>query len=280
MRLLKEPLFHFFLMAVAVFAWFSLLNPPSDTSEAPDRIVVDTSDVDRLLNQYEATWRRPPTAKELDTMIGGLVREEVMVREARALGLDTGDGVIRGRLVQKMDFLTTSVAQAMEPDDETLQGFLNANAERFTVPGQTAFAQVYLGQEAGADTVTTTLAALSGGADPQTQGARSLLPGGMPLAPARTINGTFGRGFAEALAALPVGTWAGPVQSGYGAHLVRVTERTSAALPPFDTIREDVLLEWRRDTTEELAKAQYEALEAGYDIEVPDVATLAERLNP
>ena len=40
----------------------------------------------------------------------------------------------------------------------------------------------------------------------------------------QTVSGQFGKEFAHAVFALQPGAWHGPIESGYGLHLVRVSE--------------------------------------------------------
>ena len=107
MNLIREPLVRFFLMGGAIFGLYALLDdtPPPMAAGA---LVVTDDDALRLVAEFEATWRRPPTVAELDFMIEDRVREEVYVREALALGFDRDDAVIRRRLQMKMEFLTES----------------------------------------------------------------------------------------------------------------------------------------------------------------------------
>ena len=118
MRLLKEPLFQFLLLGLVIFGWFYWKNPPEDEAASSDRIIVDETDLKWLSEQFRSTRQRPPTRSELTALMNQMVREEVLVREALALGLDQGDNVVRNRLAQKMVFLTTSLAQSMEPASE------------------------------------------------------------------------------------------------------------------------------------------------------------------
>ena len=97
----------------------------------------------------------------------------------------------------------------------------------------------------------------------------------MHLSSSQAIDSTFGRGFYEALIELPENVWVGPVQSGYGAHLVRLTDGKEPALPPFEAIREQVLTDWRRDQTDRLTAAQLDAFRAKYEIETPPSEALA-----
>ena len=268
MRILREPLFHFFLLGLAIFGWFSLKNP--DTPVAEGVIVIDDKDVTLLTEQFAATWRRPPTPAELEGLVQTMLREEVLVREAEALGLDQGDSVIRSRLVQKMTFLTESVAQAMTPEDSVLIEHMQAYPDQFRRPGRVAFEQVGLGPSPTDAEIAELRAALEAGADPATLGLRSLLPPALPLSTVNSIDGVFGRGMFDGVYALEGEGWQGPVQSGYGWHLVRVTEKLPEALPPFEEAREAVLAHWRRETSETLSNAQFESLKAQYEVTLPE----------
>lgn len=278
MRLLKEPLFHFLLLGAAIFAWYSLQAPRTTVEDGGPQIVIDAQDVDRLIAQYRATWRRPPRAAELEAMIDGLAREEVLVREARAMGLDVGDSVIRGRLTQKMDFLTTSVAQSMEPDEAVLLAHLEANPERFRSAGRVAFEQVFLGPEPAPAVIEEVSAVLAEGADPGNLGQRTLLPLDLPLSSKTAVDATFGGELFAQVQALPEGVWQGPVTSGYGSHFVRVTAREESRLPSLSEIREAVLFDWRREMSESLTQAQFEQLSAQYTITRPDLSQWAGEL--
>lgn len=272
-RILREPLFHFFLLGLGIFAIYGSLIPNGQNDGDGTQIVIDTQDVDRLVQQFEATWRRPPTPEELSGLVEAQLREEILVREAIALGLDQGDAIIRNRLAQKMTFLTTSVAQSMLPEDEILIAHMETNRKRFTMPGQLAFDQISLPEGADANSA---LAALNAGVDPDEVGNRSLLPLRMPLTSAQAIDATFGRNFYATLIDLPLDAWAGPVQSGYGAHLVRLTARKEPRLPPLESIRDQVLADWRREQTDALTVAQFDAFRDKYEIKTPTPEALAQ----
>ncbi len=279
MSILKEPLFHFFLLGVAIFGWFSYLNPAPSEPDSGNQIVVDMQDINRLIDQFQSTWQRPPTPEELAELQEAFLRQEVLVREARLLGLDQGDIVVRNRLAQKMEFLTLSLAQASEPDDATLQAHLAENRAHFLRPERVAFEQVAVGPTPETARVDEMLDALNRGADPAQFAGPSLLPAALPLSPAQKVDATMGRGFHALLNDLPVGQWVGPVPSGFGYHLVRVNTREPAQLPAFDDIREDVLFDWRRKLKSDLSEAQFDALKEKYDLITPAPEDIARRLD-
>ena len=77
-------------------------------------------------------------------MIHDHIREEVLYREALALGLDRDDTIIRRRLRQKMEFISDDFAAQAEPNDEELRAHLNSHAAAFAVEPRFTFRQIYL----------------------------------------------------------------------------------------------------------------------------------------
>lgn len=268
--ILREPVIHFSILAVVLFGYFKLTADATPINDDTGIIVVDERDVEQLATQFQSVWKRPPTRPEIERLVDSYIREEVLVRSALELGLDQGDAAIRNRLRQKMQFLTDSAARAMEPETEVLQKHLDANPERFEVQGRIAFEQVLLGDNPTEAEVQATLKNLMEGQDPATLGQGSLLPVRIPLSQETQVDGGFGRGFFKVANDLPQGDWSGPLRSGFGLHLVRVTALEPAVLPELEQVRDKVLFDWRREQAEVLAEAQFEALKAGYQVERPD----------
>ena len=183
-RLLRDPLVHFFLIAAAIFGLYALVDD-SPPPVAANALVITDDDARQLVAEFEATWRRPPSVEELDYMIGERVREEVYVREALALGLDGDDAVIRRRLQTKMEFLTESGAEALQPDDATLQAHLAANPDRFAQPALIAFEQVLLADGIGAEEADGARRADEPRQDPGDAARPTLLRRAFPSAPRR-----------------------------------------------------------------------------------------------
>ncbi len=267
-RILREPLFHFLLLGGLLFGAYQVIAP--NTERTSDRITLTPQHIAGFDASFQSTWRRPPTEEERAALIDAYIREEVLVREAEALGLERNDPIIRQRLRQKMDFLLTSGANALTPSDADLQTFLEANPDRYRIGAQIAFEQVYLGQSATQQETDRMRAALEAGTDPNTLGQRTLLPQAMPLSPTVAIDSTFGAGLSGQLEALPSETWAGPVISGYGVHLVRITGRSAALLPPLDQIRDAVEAGWRDARAQDLSESLYQELLSGYIVQIED----------
>ena len=264
-RLLRDPLVHFLLGGALLFGLYGLVGEEADR---PDRVVVSEIEIERLASTFARTWMRPPTQGELDGLIDDFVTEEILYREALELGLDRNDLVIRRRLRQKMEFLAQDLA-APNADDAALQAYLAANPERFLEPERWSFRQVFLdpGRD-GAARAPGLLETLRSGDDPDAAGDPTLLPRGLERASPREVDGTFGDGFATALADAEKGAWFGPVRSSYGLHLVRIDERTPQRMPALEEIRAAVEREWAAAQRRELNERFERTLRERYEIEV------------
>jgi hypothetical protein len=262
--LLSSPLLHFFILGGCLFAAFAVVDDTPPAPE-PDAIVLSLEEAGRLVARFEQTWSRPPTPQELDGLFESWVLEEAYVREAIALGLDQNDSVIRQRLSLKMRFLAESAATAQEIDAATLQGHLDANAEKFRHPASLAFQQL----QVPAGEASTILDALNGGDDPESFSGSGLLPMTLEMTRAPVIDRAFGTGFAEQIAGLPLDTWAGLVESAYGQHLVRVTGYVESVTPALEDIRDQVEADWHAARARESQDAFADALLTRYSVAMP-----------
>lgn len=272
-RLLREPLLHFLVIGAALFLLYSAMNRGG--SDAPRDIVISESRVEALAENFATVWMRPATADEIKGLIDDYVAEEVYYREAVAMGLDQDDTVIRRRLRQKMEFISEGVADAVEPGDAELEAYLAQHPDRFAMPAELTFQQVYLSSErrgeaarADAEKLLSELQAGRGPAHPAQAGDPTLLPTTLDQASPQVIVNTFGQDFAEQVDEAPVGQWFGPIQSGFGLHLVKVDEREAGKAPTLEEIRPLVLREWQSEERRRQNSAFLDALKSKYEIRI------------
>jgi hypothetical protein len=272
-KLLREPLLHFLLAGIVLFLLYDAIHGGS--SEAPRDIVVTEARVEALAENFAMVWMRPPTTQEIKGLVDDYVAEEIFYREAVAMGLDQDDTVIRRRLRQKMEFISADAAVALEPTDAQLQAFLEQHAEKFVSPAQFTFVQVFLSTEkrgasarSDAEKLLAEFQAGRGPPDPADAGDPTLLPGNIQSASPQAIANTFGSEFAEQIVAAPSGQWSGPLQSGFGLHLVRLDDGVAGALPTLEAIRPIVLREWQSEQRTQANRRFLESLHTRYDIRV------------
>lgn len=260
-RILREPLLHFVILGTILFAVHAAVTRSG--SEPVQDIVVSRSRIAHLASMFSRSWRREPNPNELKELVNDFVHEEVLYREAKAMGLDNDDPVIRRRLRQKLEFLAENVATQRVPTDEELNRLLQSEPERFRTDSRYSFSHVFLDPgrhhddlEDQQSTLRNALKQPDEALDPSQLGDRFLLGQSFADVPASELGRLFGEDFAPQLAQVPPGSWAGPIQSSYGLHFVRVTGREQARLPSLDEVREALLREWNE---RERVKANAEA---------------------
>jgi hypothetical protein len=275
-RLLKEPLVHFLAFALIVFAAYHILAPSADGGRS-GRIVVTAAKVEQIAARFAQIWQRPPSTVELKGLIDEEVKEEIYVREALALGLDKDDTLIRRRLRQKMELLSDAGADARSPTDAELEAYLKSHPETFAVDPAISFQQIFLNPqrqgpaiEQTADSILKSLTA-NPEIEATTLGDPSLLPAEMPLTSLKSIGHMFGSEFADAIGEAKAGVWIGPIASGFGLHIVRVSERQEGRVPALTEVRDAVLREWSNDKRKQLESERLAALLSRYEVTVEGV---------
>ena len=266
-KIIREPLLHFLLMGGGLFLLFNVMN--GETVDKPNRIVISQGQVELLASNFARTWQRPPSDEEMQLLIDNYLLDEVYYREALALGLDEDDSVIRRRLRQKLGFILEDTAALLDPDDAELTAYMDAHAEQFRVQPQVSFRQVYLSMDTRSDIdadAIEILARLRAGEDPQQLGDRIMLEDVYTLASRDDIKRRFGESFAHQLLTVTPGDWAGPLTSGYGGHLVLITEIKPGRMPKLAEVKEAVMREWLLVRTEELKQDTFRKLLENYEV--------------
>jgi len=274
-RLIREPLLHFVLLGGAMFAAYGLLTEPAaDNAE----IVVSSDRIASLSAQFSAMrGGRPPTDDELRGLIDTYVRDEMLYREGLALGLDRDDPVVRARVRQKADILSSD-ALAAEPTDADLQAYLDAHQQDFDIPGRISFEQVYFDPAKHTDSLETVStrarAALAGGRTPEAVGDRTMLPQSMTQVMLTEVRARFGEAFEQQLTQIDKEGWQGPLTTPFGAHLVRVTSREPTTRATLENARDVVAREWTRAHTAKMKEQFYRHLAERYTVRIDAVPRL------
>ena len=265
MKHLKDPLFLFLAIGAALFAvdaWRTSLD---------DNVIrVGALDVARLQDQWAAQMDRLPTAEELSALVDAHVREEMLVREALAMGLDAGDVIIRRRLAQKLTFLTEDLALLEPATEAELQAFFQDNIERYRIAARMTFSHIYFSPDrrdaAEADAAAAKAAITD--ANWRTQGDPFMLRRTYAHVTVADVRKDFGVAFATALEGLAGGGWQGPVESGYGFHLVRIEGRTPSRLPTFSEMTRRVADDFDANRRNLANERYHQELRAQYRVEM------------
>lgn len=280
-KAMREPLVHFLLIGAGLFLLFHFTKGPA--GDQPDRIVITQVQVEQLKARFSRTWMRPPTKAEMAGLIDSLVRDEIYYREAVAMGLDRNDPSVRQRMRLKLEFLLEDLSTVAEPGDDVLTAYIKEHPDKFQVEARVSFRQVYLNPDKHPDMEADAkrmLARLKRGAAPGSVGDTTLVQDEYSLATRSAIERQFGEPFARQLVALAPGAWTGPLYSGLGGHLVKVTERVEGRLPELAEVRNQVEREYLAQRRQELKDQTYAKLLERYEVVMeapksPDYASSA-----
>lgn len=279
-RWLREPLLHVLLIGATLFVVYDALNPGAAERPEPNRIVITTDDLAQLQIAWMAQWQRPPTPDEMHNLLDGKIREEVLSREATALGLDKDDTIIRRRLAQKMEFVMDDVAALREPTGDELRRWFEQNSQSFALPSLVTFRHLYFSPDRrGAHARDDAAAALQKAASkpedtPELVGLSDpfMFQDFYAESSPDEVAGIFGTGFAQALLELKERQWQGPIESGLGWHLVWVEAKIPGRVPPFEEIAATVKSEWMDEQRAAAKRKMFETMRARYQIVPPQAA--------
>lgn len=273
-KILKEPLLYFLLLGGVLFVLFQQVSDEGFSGgNQLEEIIISDGQVDALIVGFEKVWQRLPNQQELDGLVEEFIREEIFYREAMAMGLDKNDSIIRRRLRQKIEFLTEDIASLEVPEEEELQTFLDENTESYLTQSRFSFKQIYFNvSERGAaavedaQTLLTELKA-GGSKDIESLGDQLMMTDVVhDDISARDVQRVLGDRFLESLRGLTPGSWQGPIESGFGLHLVYLDEKIDGIVPPLESVHDTVLRDWTSVKRQEINETFYSALRERYQV--------------
>ena len=267
-NLFKEPFIHFMAMGLLLFLLYSLVN---ESSESREDIVIDINDIESYTAKWEMQWKRPPTQEELANLVVQNIKQEVFYQEALKLNLDHNDEIIKRRLSQKMEFLSNDLATLAEPSGEELEVYFNENSEKYLSPYRYSLYQIvfsYDRHENPDETIvkvlekanTATIEAM------ESEGDNLPFPFHYKNVDSRELSRELGSVFTDNLKSLELNNWIGPVASGFGKHLVYITDMEKPRLPDLSSVKEEVLRDFQYEKQKEMNDLIFENLKTKYKI--------------
>jgi len=282
-RWLREPLLQFLVAGALLFVAYRTLHPEVARTTDDKRIEVTADELRQLEIAWTAQWRRPPTPDEMRGLIDARVREEILYREALALGLEQGDAIVKRRLAQKMEFLASDASAVHDPSAAELRAWYASNGNHFAEPVRHSFRHIYFstdrrGSQARADAARA-LSQLVDKAAESTAVAKIgdsfMFQDQYADREPEQIASIFGSAFAAAVDKMQPGSWQGPVESGLGWHLVLVTSATPGRVPSYDEIEPQIKAAWLDEQRVAAAQRAFETMKARYEVRLPQAPRMA-----
>jgi len=261
-RWLGNPRVHFVLLGVLVFALDAAFNDERGTPTL--NVSPDGRELVRVPENL------PGTATDARTW----AEREVLYREARRMGFDEDDTIVRRRMVQKMRHLLEMTAAGQPYTREDVRAYFEARREDYRRPARYDLAHVYLdpGRHGGdLPSAAHRIRVRLNEADAPTAAAgdhgdtfvgRNTLHG----VTAAEVRAQLGDAFWRSVHDLPAGRWHGPVESKYGQHLVRMEQVRSARTPALEAVWDQVVHDFERHRRETARQRLVEKMMERYRI--------------
>ena len=267
--LFREPLLYFFLLGSVIFAIYPHIA--NRLWESDSEILITEQRIDALKQNFKKYKQRLPTPEELDGLIDDYVHDEVLYREALALGLDRDDAMVRQRMQQKMEFLFEDIVKQVVPSDEALQAYLDLNIEKYRRPSRLSFFHVYINANERGDAGLADAHALlkqlrEETVEPAESGDFLMLDQHFIRSAEQEITRLLGHDFLKGIKTNLMGSWQGPIVSGFGLHLVRLDEYIYGEAPKITVVRDEVLRDWLVEKRVQSNNAFYENLRKRYRV--------------
>ena len=271
-KFLKEPLVLVIVFGVLLFIGYSRFD--NYLNRDVHEVIVTNSMVLQVEQSFESRWNRPPTPEEKQALLDKYVKDIILYRTALEMGLDQDDQVIRGRMVQKLEFLGNDLIQPPQPSEQDLVTFYEKHKEKYIPEEIITLTHIYFDPDKrDEETLTDADNALrelqSRGefaGDISGFGDAFMLQNYYPKRSVMEIRKLFGIGFTKAVFDLEPGQWYGPVLSGYGTHLVYIHNLKKGDLPPFEDIRAKIKEDWMADMQIKLNKRYIDGLMERYTV--------------
>lgn len=279
-RYLREPLAQFLLIGVVLFLANGALNRGAGHTPNSYQIAITTDDLRQLQTTFTAQWQRAPSPAEMHGLVEQKIRDEILYRQALRLGLDSDDIIIKRRLAQKMQFLAEDVAAAHEPTAAELKAWYIKNSARFAFPSRFSFRHLYFspdrrGRRADDDArnaLTKIREEPEESKRAEALADRFMFQDYYADRTPEELEKEFGTQFASAISELKPGSWQGPVESGYGWHLVFVDSVIPGRIPLFEEVEQDAKTAWLADQKQQAWQQAYSEMRTKYTVLLPGSA--------
>ncbi|WP_224483304.1 peptidyl-prolyl cis-trans isomerase [Robertkochia aurantiaca] len=257
----KKPIFQILFFGILLGIVLILIYGARQPEMKDRKIVIDDADLAHMIAGWQRTWKRMPSKKELQGIMNAYVRDEVVYREALNQDMDENNATVRRALISQMDMLAEGQGAEKPITAEDIQAYYDLRKERFMAPPYIKFHQVYF-KNNDSDSLLLYQKAEQWNLEnlpPEkaaSEGNSSMLPPRMNLQTAEAIDREFGTGFSDKLLQLPEDQWSGPVNSGFGSHLIYLDTIVPARLLSLEQV-EDEIIDMLKYEEKQAAKEQF-----------------------
>ena len=257
-RFKQEPLLIFAAIAVFIFLGDQMI---ALTKTDPKAIVITSQLRNDLKQIYANSFKRDPSARDMQILIDRWVDNEVLYREGLALGLDKGDDSIRERVIFKTLSVTQAEVNLPNPDENFLKNWFNEHQEQYNEPTQLNFEEAVVFGKPNPMEIKNLVLALNGK-------GKSSIDSNLEIfkdRPRFTIADGYGEEFTKSLEQLPRNEWSA-LESTAGTRIVRLVSVKQGQKANFEQLKAKIYTDWKNQTAAELSTKAIRELGKKYKI--------------
>ena len=270
MKILQEPFFHFLLLGGILYLYY-LSTPSAQQTNQKEKIVISSSEIEFLQDEYQKRMHRAMNQKEQDLYVEKLFYDKVLLNEAYSLGLDKKDEVITKRLLSQMQFIMKNSIKIVEPTEEQLKEYYKQNIKEYSHIDSLSFTNIFV--KSPQDRQAKELYELLSLSDISPNDAASYgeqcrlsnIVKDITADEARVIYGNY---FATKLFALNSGVWHSAITSKFGAHIVYVTDKKVTQPYSFDEVEDRVYEDYMMQKRREQKQKSFQKIASQYKLEI------------
>jgi hypothetical protein len=241
LNLIKEPIVQFFMLGVLLFGLDHLLVL---NREDPRTVLVDDRQLSEFIEIFEDGQGRSPSGREINNMVIAWAQNEILYREARRMGLDRGDDMIRNRLILKIRNVLFNNVVLDYPSEAELEQFFEFNQAAYHIAERYDLELIVLPANIGLELAR----------ELQQRALADEMPDAIPGNKIQYQNrnldnlvAMFGLQQSARLLANEADAinWS-LISNEQGHHLVRITAKHAPVSPTLDSVRSRVIRDWER----------------------------------
>jgi len=253
-KLIRDPLTIFILCGTLVFVFYE-----HTLKDKRQSILLSKEAQAKLVEDFEAIRGKQASKEDRADIVQSYFIDELFFQEALEQELHLYDHSTRSSLIDIMHYRISQTIE--EPSDAELVAYYANNIADYYTETTYSFTHVFFNSLP--DNTESYVSQLN---DKNLLTGDNFVHGNeFSNVTIGLLSGVFGEGFSTRLQHLSLNQWEGPIQSNYGVHFVRLTEKQMPHIVPFSDIKLRVKEDYIQHKTDQAILRKYKELKAKYE---------------
>jgi len=245
--------------------------PPNSIARVNDHFISNEAYLSAV-NRYQGDSRNIMNDEKKMWVLQRLIEEELLVQRGLSIGLAQSTNEIRGSIVTVLIESITADANAKQPSEEELQEYFENNKERFLSQINLAVEVWYSNSEISIDSF---LLSQKNNSEKKETTIKRFDSMPRTLLPLGKIREYLGPSIANKLGDLPINsTTLHKIRGRW--YVTKILDKREPSIPPFETIKNKILNEYRRNLADNYLRTYIENLKKNSNIKVADTLASSE----